>query len=109
MPDQKVYPEHQGRMTYQPAKLDKIKGYAIAHLERKGETSEQTIIGTFKGEIKFFQQYSHTSRRMTYKGYVEHEGLIFYTEVRVQVEVQVRQAKFRAVSSPTAWQRITDL
>lgn len=103
-----TYPEQQGRMSYQPAKLNKVQGFAIAHLERADEAETEVVAGTFKGERTFFQAYSHTSRKMTYEGFVEHEGLIYYAVVRVQVEVQARQAKFRAVESPTVWQRITD-
>ncbi len=109
MPEEKVYPEQQGRMSYQPAKLNKIQGFSIAHLEQRGETGQQRVVGTFKGERTFFQAHSHTSRKMTYEGFVEHEGLIFYAVVPVQVDVQVRQAKFRAVGAPAFWQRITDL
>ncbi len=95
-------------MGYQPAKLNKVQGFSIARLERISEADQQTVTGTFKGEQTFFQAYAHTSRNMTYKGFVEDEGLIYYAVVRVRVEVQTRQAKFRAVSPPTVWHRITD-
>lgn len=103
-----TYPEQQGCMSYQPAKLNKVKGFSIAHLERADEAEAGVVAGIFRGEGTFFQAYSHTSRKMTYEGYVEHEGLIYYAVVRVQVEVQTRQAKFRAVEPPAVWQRITD-
>lgn len=103
-----TYPERQGRMSYQPAKLNRVHGFSIAHLERADEAEAEVVAGVFKGERTFFQAHSHTSRKMTYEGYVEHEGLIYYAVVRVQVEVQTRQATFRAVEPPTAWQRIID-
>lgn len=103
-----TYPERQGRMSYQPAKLDKVQGFSVAHLERTGEAESEVVTGIFKGGRTFFQAHSHTSRKMTYKGFVEREGLVYYAAVRVHVEVQARQAKFRAVSPPTIWQRITD-
>jgi hypothetical protein len=108
MANRKLLPEPQGRMSYQPAKLDKVQGFSVAHIERTGEASEQTITGTFKGERTFFQAHAHTSSEMIYEGFVENEGLIYYAVVRVHVEVQTRQAKFRAVSPPTVWHRITD-
>lgn len=108
MANKKPLSEVQGRMSYQPAKLNKVKGFSVARLERTGETNKQTITGTFKGERTFFQVHTHTSSKMTYEGFVENGGLIYYAVVRVHVEVQTRQAKFRAISAPPVWHRITD-
>lgn len=95
-----THPDRQGRTSYQPAKLNKVQGFAIAHLERVDEAESEVVAGIFKGERTFFQAHAHTSRKMTYEGFVEHESLIYYAVVRVQVEVQTRQAKFKAVTSP---------
>jgi hypothetical protein len=108
MANRKRLLEPQSRMNYQPAKLNKVQGFVVAHLERAEENESEVVTGIFKGERTFFQAHSHTSRKMTYEGFVEHEGLIYYAVVRVQVEVQARQAKFRAIEPPAVWQRITD-
>ncbi len=93
------------RMTYEPAKLGPLEGFAIAHIH-KISGNEMEIVGTFRTRRSLTAVMIASEGNIVYRGPVEDGDELKEVEVPVTVRSYGKMASFQSCGTPVVHGRV---
>lgn len=86
-------------MTYEPAKLGCMEGFAVAHVHRTSG-DELEIVGTFRTKRSLTAVMIASEGNIVYRGPVEDGDVLKEVEVPVTVRSYGKMASFQSCGAP---------
>lgn len=92
-------------MTYKPAKLGCLEGFAVAHVH-KASSKKQEIIGTFRTRRSLTAVMIASEGNIVYRGPVEDDEGLKQVEVPVTVRSYGKMATFQSCGAPKVLKKL---